>query len=145
MKFPRNARILRGQLDFTPFAAVLFLVVIFVLLGGLIYTPGVRIQLPAGDDLAGTDQSTIAVAVDAGGRFYFRNQNVTAAELTAQLRDAVSQAGRPLTLVLQADKAVTQETLIEVTLLARDAGIRDALLATLPRLLDEPPPPATTP
>ena len=30
MRFPRNLRIFRGQLDFTPFASVFFLLVIFV-------------------------------------------------------------------------------------------------------------------
>jgi hypothetical protein len=40
MKFPRNARIFRGQLDAAPFAAVLFLLVIFLMLGSLVYTTG---------------------------------------------------------------------------------------------------------
>ena len=42
MKFPRNARIFRGQLDAAPFAAVFFLLVIFMMLGSLVYTPGAR-------------------------------------------------------------------------------------------------------
>ena len=39
----------------------------------------------------------------------------------------------PLTLVIHADKAVTYDQLVHLTLLARDAGIHNALLATLPR------------
>ena len=54
MKFPRNARILRGQLDFAPFASVFFLVIIFVSLGSLVYTPGVRVEVPRIDGLRKT-------------------------------------------------------------------------------------------
>src|ERR1035441_8866734 len=65
MKFPRNARIARGQLDVAPFAAVFFLLVIFMLLGSLVYTPGARLQLqlPRADGLAGTDKPTVSVVI----------------------------------------------------------------------------------
>jgi len=140
MKFPRNARILRSQFDVTPYASVFFLLVIFVMLGTLVYTPGVRVplQLPVADGLPGTDQPSVNVAVTADGKLFFRNQPIEAAALEEQLKSEVAQAGRPLTLVVQADKAVTHDTLIKLTLLAREAGIHDALLATLPRLVDAP-------
>ena len=45
MKFPRNARLLRSPFDLAPFAAVFFLLVIFLLLGALLPVPGLRVQL----------------------------------------------------------------------------------------------------
>jgi biopolymer transport protein ExbD len=51
MKFPRNVRIFRGQLDAAPFACVFFLLLIFIIMGTLVYTPGVRIKLPAANGL----------------------------------------------------------------------------------------------
>ncbi len=39
---------------------------------------------------------------------------------------------------IHADKAVTYEQLIHLTLLARDAGIHNALGATLPRVINPP-------
>jgi biopolymer transport protein ExbD len=138
MKFPRNARILRSQLDAAPMASVFFLLVIFVMLSSLVYTPGVRVKLPVANDLPGTDQPTIAVALDANNRLYFANQLITEADLKLRLREAVTNSSAPLTLVVQADEAVTHTNLIRLTLLARDAGIRDALLATLPRLIAKP-------
>jgi len=70
MKFPRNARLLRSQLDVAPFAAVFFLLVIFVMLGSLIYTPGARVelQLPRAIGLPGMDKPPVSVAIDADGR-----------------------------------------------------------------------------
>ena len=134
MKFPRHARIFRGQLDAAPFASIFFLLVIFILMRSLVYTPGVRVELPRGDDLPGADQLTIVVAVDAGGRFYFENQVVDQKRLQARLREVSGKSPTPLTLVVQADKAVTEESLVNLGLLARSAGIHDLLLATLPPL-----------
>jgi len=132
MKFPRNARIFRGQLDAAPFAAVLFLLVIFLMLGSLVYTPGVPLQLPVANDLPGTDKPTIAVAIDGNGRLFFENQGIEENQLRGRLRQAAKQTPE-LTLLVQADKSVTYDMLMRLTLLARDAGISQAWLATLPR------------
>lgn len=133
MKFPRNARIFRGQLDAAPFAAVLFLLVIFLMLGSLVYTPGVALHLPLADNLPGTDKPSISVAIDANGRLYFENQWIEEGPLRERLKAAASHSAEPPTLVIQADKAVNYELLVKLTLVARDAGIREAWLATLPR------------
>jgi len=138
MRFPRNARIFRGQLDFTPFASVFFLLVIFVMLGGLVYTPGIRVQLPMANDLPGTDQPTVRVAVDKSGRLYFHNQLIEAEQLQSRLREEVERAGQDLTLVVYADKDLTQDKLERLLSLARGAGIQEALLARLPRLVAAP-------
>jgi biopolymer transport protein ExbD len=135
MKFPRNARIFRGQLDAAPFATVFFLLVMFLMLSSLVYTPGVHLQLPAASDLPGTDKPTVAVAIDALGRLYFENQRIEEDRLRIRLREAVKASPEPLMLLVQADETVSQKMLIRLTLLAREVGIRDAWLETLPRPL----------
>jgi biopolymer transport protein ExbD len=143
MKFPRNTRLLRNPFDVAPFAAVFFLLVIFLMLGELLPTPGIPLRLPivsgiSGKDLPGTDKPSVAVAVDASGRFYFANQIVSEAQLKSNLSAAAKKSREPLTLVIHADKTVTYEQLVRLTLLARDAGIQNALLATLPRIVSTP-------
>lgn len=138
MKFPRNARIFRGQLDAAPFATVFFLLVIFLMLGSLVYTPGVRLNLPVGEDLPGTDQPSVAVAMDANGRLYYENRLIDQDQLKARLAEAVKRAHTPLSLLVQADKSVSYERLLRLSLLAREAGIADAWLATLPRPFELP-------
>jgi len=140
MKFPRNARIFRGQLDAAPFAAVFFLLVLFVMLASLTYTPGVHIQLPSADDLPGTDKDSVSVAIDASGRLYFDNQLIEEAVLKTRLREAARTTTERLTLVIHADEAVTYKTLLHVTMLAREAGISDGHLAVLPRVFASPKP-----
>jgi biopolymer transport protein ExbD len=136
MKFPRNAKILRSPFEVAPFAAVLFLLVIFLMLGALLPTPGIpfRLQPPAAGDLPGTGQPTVDMAVDSGGRFYFTNSIVSEAQLNSSLSNAVKISRAPLTLVIHADQSVTEDQLIHLALLARAAGITNALLATLPRI-----------
>ncbi len=149
MKFPRNARIFRGQLDATPFAIVFFLLVIFIMvaspqfsnmvlqsqLGSVLYTPGVQIRLPLADNLPGTDKQTIVVAVDANDRLYYDNEGVDEAQLRSRLAKAAKAASEPLTLIIQADQAASHGMLTRLEMWARDAGITNGLLATLPRPL----------
>ena len=137
MKFPRNARLLRSTLDVAPFAVVFFLLVIFLTLAVLLPTPGLSLHLPVASDLPGTDKPTVAVAIDAGGRLFFANQIVTENELKSHLYAALKAAHEPLTLVVQADQAVTYGQLVHLTMLAREVGIHDVLLATLPRVINE--------
>ena len=138
MKFPRHYRLPRGPFEMAPYAMVMFLLVIFLILSVLLPTPGLPLRLPPADELPGVDKPAVAMAVDAQGRFYFANQIVTEDKLKAALKAAVQKSREPLTLVIHADQTVTYEQLVQLTLLAREAGIQDALLATLPRSLNTP-------
>jgi biopolymer transport protein ExbD len=80
----------------------------------------------------------VAVAIDAYGRYYFDHQIIGESELRLRLSDAVRNSSGPLALVVQADKSVTYDQLVRLTLLARDAGITEASLATLPRVISAP-------
>ena len=143
MKFPRNAKLLRSPFDVAPFAAVFFLVVMFLVLAALLPPPGLSLKLPAfdvrpgnlADDLPGTDKPTVSVAIDSSNRLFFATQMVTESQLKMQLHRAVAGSKAPLILVIQADQAVTYGELVRISLLARDAGINNALLATHPRIV----------
>jgi biopolymer transport protein ExbD len=134
MKFARNAHTLGSQLDAAPFAAVFFLLVIFMMLGSLIYTPGARLELrlPRANDLPGTDKPPVSVAIDADGRLYYQNQWIEESALRSRLQEAAKKSPEPLTLVVYADESVSYKRFMRLTLLARDAGIPEALLAALP-------------
>jgi biopolymer transport protein ExbD len=138
MKFQRNARIFQGRLDAAPFASVLFLLVIFLMAGSLVYTPGVHLQLPTTSDLPGLDKPLVAVALDKNGQLYFENQWIQESELRVRLGQMAKTAKEPLTLLVRADKEATSEMLVHLTSLAREAGIPEAFLAALPRPFAEP-------
>jgi biopolymer transport protein ExbD len=132
MKFPRNARITKGSLEAAPWVTVMFLLVLFIMLGGLLHTPGVRVQLPEAQDLPGTDRPTISVAMDAAGRLFYQSRLIEEAQLLRQLSNAVARLPEKPTLVVQADKGASYDHLIRLSQVARTAGIEDVLLATLP-------------
>jgi biopolymer transport protein ExbD len=125
-------------LEVAPFAAIFFLLVLFLLAGSLVYTPGVHIQLPTANDLPGTDKPTVSVALDGNGRLFYQNRLIEENDLKNRLTRAAKSSGEKLTLVVQADKAASYEQIVHLALLARDAGISEALLATLPRPLASP-------
>jgi len=130
MKFPRRTRLLRNPFDATAYAAVFFLLVIFVSLGSRLYTPGVKLNLPPGADLPGTDKPTITVALDEFGRYYFQNQNIEETPLKERLRAACTNSPEPVTLVILMDESVRYKNLHRLQMLAREAGIHDSLVAT---------------
>src|SRR6185503_13593544 len=132
MRFPRNARILRSQLDVAPFAAVFFLLTIFMVLGALVPTAGLPLRLPEADGLSGLDKPSVSVAIDAGGRYFFNHQMLTETELRLRLREEI-QRSPEVTLNVLADQSVPYGRFVRLTLLAREAGFRDAHLATLSR------------
>jgi biopolymer transport protein ExbD len=133
MRFPRNKQIFRGQLDIAAFAGVLFILLIFILLHSqLVFTPGVPIRLPEAEDLPGVSGRTLVVAVDAKGQYYFENQITHERLLRQRLKDAVDASREPITLVIEMDKSVTWDEVKKLGLLARKAGVKDAVLATRP-------------
>ncbi|MGO8699515.1 MAG: ExbD/TolR family protein [Limisphaerales bacterium] len=130
MRFVRQARIFCGPLDAAPVAGVLLLLMMFLLLGSLLYTPGVAIRLPDMGDWPGTDNPTVVVAMDANGQYFYENQAIQEPQLLAALTERVhAHSGQPqkLTLVLAADKEATLEKLTHLASLARKAGISDVL------------------
>ncbi len=135
MKFPRHAKLLRSHFDVAPFAAVLFLLLIFLLLGALLPVPGIPLRPPAADNLPGIDRPSVSMAVDADERLYYENQIVTERQLRVDLQAAARGAREPLTLIIHADKSVSYDRLARLALLAREPaiGITNLLLATLPR------------
>jgi biopolymer transport protein ExbD len=138
MRFARNTKIFRGQLDAAPYAGVFFLLAIFLLLNSsFVFTPGIEIQLPEAAALPGTTAPTMAVAIDDSSRIYFQNQVTSEAALRKRLADAVASAP-DLTLVIQAHKNVKWDTLARVMLVAREAGVKTALPATRPPVVPAP-------
>ena len=132
MRFPRQAKIFRGQIDAAPLVGVFFLLVIFLLLASLVYTPGIPIQLPSSQKTIGVAGPTVAVAINASGQFFFENQLVGEQQIRAKLASAATRSLEPLTLVVMADKGVEYGVVVHLTELAEQAGIKQAFLEQRP-------------
>ncbi len=143
MKFPRNAKIFRGQLDAAPFAGVFFLLVIFMLLNSsLVFIPGVEIRLPeaGGPKLPGLSGPFVVVAMDLNGALYYENQVIQEKELRSRLAERV-KADKDLTVVVQADRQVSFEAFVRLSKLVNDAGAHVGFIASRrPAPSSRPPP-----
>lgn len=137
MKFPRNAKIFRGQLDVAPFASVFFLLAIFMVFSSLLVSsPGVKIQLPElrGTNFARATLPKLDVAVTSGGDIVFESQVVSTDQLKDRLEYAVgrftenARTNSP-TLVLQADKDADLQTLLQICQTAVEVGIKQTIWA----------------
>jgi biopolymer transport protein ExbD len=129
MRFPRNAKIFRGQMDFAPLAGVFFLLVVFVLLGSLIYTPGIpitkRIHVPTASNFSAPGLSTVIVSVGLGGQLFYRNKILRSDELENELRAEVQKSKDPIALMLVVDEAVANGLVVRLRDLALRAGITE--------------------
>lgn len=131
MRFARNAKTFRGQIDAAPVATVFFVLLIFLVVhSSLVFAPGIRIRLPAAGTLPGITNATLVVAIDAGGQLYYENQLVPEATLQRKLTEAVKRGSEPLTLLVQADADVRHEKVVRLYELARTAGIQEVVIAT---------------
>jgi biopolymer transport protein ExbD len=139
MRFARNSKIFRGQLDAAPFASVLFVFMTLLLLHpALVFLPGIPVNLPESVDLPGTTNPKAVVVIDRGGQIYFDSQAIDEPTLKEKLEAAVLKNKGVLTLVVQADKETRHETMVRLAGLAREVGIREVLLATRPQLVPAP-------
>jgi biopolymer transport protein ExbD len=97
--------------------------------------PGTRIELPETPDQPGAKSPSVVVAVNLNGQFFFENQLViNSQDLQQRLIRAAKESREPMTLVLKLDKAVAVDTFVQLSEMAREAGFRDAILATRPAL-----------
>jgi len=137
MRYPRRLRVFSGQWDFAPFAGVLFLLVLFLLLHSyLAPPPGLRIKLPVAEfpSLPGAANPVLVVSVDRSEQYYFDHQAIRQGELQARLAAKARHSSEPVTLLVQADEAVRHAAIVRLAALARAAGIREVLIAARPPL-----------
>jgi biopolymer transport protein ExbD len=134
MRLPRNVKMLRGPVDPSALAGTLFLLwTVTLLQSSLMMPPGVRLELPEAEGITAEVLPDVAVGIDQQGRLLFEQQVIAETNLEARLRERTQRHGTNQTLLLLADRRVTAEHVGRLVSLARNAGIRDIVLATSPR------------
>lgn len=135
MRFPRNAKIFRGQLDTAAFASVFFLLVIFLLLhSAFVFVPGVKLTLPEAGEWPGVIGPTRVAVLDRHGQVYYENQAITEERLRVRLAEAVQRSPEPLKLVVFCDEAASNSAWLRLARVAREAGIDELVTAARPPL-----------
>lgn len=135
IRFPRTTKPFRGQLDLAALLCVLLpLAFAFLFHQFLVLPRGARLELPVGDagPAVAPGERVLIVAVDANERLYFENQIIGWTALADTLKARANLPDAPRTLLIQPDRAVRYERLVELAGLARLAGVRSVVFGTQP-------------
>lgn len=136
MRFPRNAKIFRGQFDPAPWAGLFFILIIFWMLRSeLLFYPGVAIHLPEGQVSNGVSRPLAVVVMDVDGGIYLDNQLIDTSGLVERLMGLKANwVGDRLVVVLEIDKRIPWGEAARLgDLLSSQVGVEEVLLAFRPR------------
>jgi biopolymer transport protein ExbD len=112
MRFSRNMKIFRGQVDAAPFAGVFFLLLLFLLLfNNQVFIPGVRVDL--GGKPVAPELTSRTIKVLRSGDVQFEGSEFTFAQLQSELQERAQKGKLPARLIFDTepgtpDKLVTQ-------------------------------------
>jgi biopolymer transport protein ExbD len=130
MKLPRRRRD-EGGIIMTPLIDMVFLTLLFFMVNAVLsINPAIRVDLPRARSSLGAIGTDVVVTVGADGGIFIDERRVEMAAFGVELRAALARAGAS-SILLQADKSLPYERLIEVMDQAKLAGTGRISLATV--------------
>lgn len=133
-RFIPRCRVKRGLIDVASFIDMtLLLFLVFLVHSSYVLQPGIRLQLPASSFLDGEGFDSIVLTVSQQGMLFFQDEMMRKDKLKEKLVGAVFERRgdkENVSLLLQADRGVSHEQLVELYNIAMEAGIKDVVLAT---------------
>lgn len=128
--------IFHGRPDLTPLIDVLFLLLIFVMLGSsFVKVSGVNVELPEVDSERSQSIEKFVVSVDRHSNIYFKDAPMSWESLKERLVD-VSSASENATIILRSDSNTPFGVVARVMALAEEAGL-NVFVATVPHGRDK--------
>ena len=120
-----------GGIIMTPLIDMVFLTLLFFMVNAVLsINPAIRVDLPRARSSLGAVGRDVEVTVQADGRIAVDGRQVTDEAFAVELRAALARAGTS-SILLQADKRLPYERLVEVMDQAKMAGTGRISLATV--------------
>ena len=130
MKLKRRRRE-EGGILMTPLIDMVFLTLMFFMVNAaLSINPAIRVDLPRARSSLGAIGAEVVVSVRADGSIFISDRLVQTAAFGIELRRELARAGVN-SILLQADRTLPYERLVEVMDLAKLAGTGRISLATV--------------
>ncbi len=107
--------------DLTPLIDMVFLLLIFFLLTSFLVHPSISVNLPQTTDAELTEKPEVIVTILENGRLLFNGRQATLQKLSNMLRRSYTFQ-RTREVVIQSDREVTFERVVEVMDISRNAG-----------------------
>jgi biopolymer transport protein ExbD len=124
-----TARGEESEIDLTPMLDVVFIMLIFfIVTASFVKESGISVERPEALTAESQDKANILIAIGANDQIWIdrRNVDVRAVRANVERLHAENPQG---TVVIQADKEATTDTLIEVMDAARQAGVYNVAIA----------------
>ena len=119
MKYPRNTRIFRGQLDMAPVACLFFATALMLFLHSqVVFVPGVRLDLHPS-----ADTNRPSLYIDGEDLFHYADETMSEASFAKRLRADAAKARVPSAILLQVDPATSTNALTTLRTLAAELSI----------------------
>ena len=120
----------RGVVGAVPLVDFALLLVAFMLMHSrVLLTPGVLLELPSAEFTGGARLGHAVVTLSREGLYFFDDERLPLARLAERLKTA-AEDGREPVLVIEADRRLAHEVLLQVYAMAREAGYQRVYLAT---------------
>jgi biopolymer transport protein ExbD len=127
----RRRRRDEGGVLMTPLIDMVFLTLLFFMVNAVLaINPAMRVDLPRARTSMGEGDRNVLVSVEADGSVFIENRLVSLDEFDNALRAEFARAGTR-SILLQGDKALPYERLVEVMDQAKLAGTGRISLATV--------------
>jgi len=122
-----------AEINVTPFVDVMLVLLIVFMVTAPLLTVGVPVDLPQTNaDPITTPEEPLVISVDAQGRIYIQETEVTAESLVPRL-NAITGANPETRIYVRGDRSIAYGTIMQVMGLINQAGYRKvALLAEMP-------------
>ncbi len=122
-----------ADINVTPFVDVMLVLLIVFMVTAPLLTVGVPVDLPQTNaDPITTPEEPLVVSIDAAGKIYIQETEVTAEELVARL-NAITGANADQRIYVRGDRTIDYGTVMQIMGLINQAGYRKvALLAEMP-------------
>ncbi len=119
------------HIDLSPLLDVVFILLIFFIVTTVfVRETGVEVDKPQAISAQNLPQTVVLLAITQAGEVYYDGANIGVAGVRATLEQLLQKEQRPV--VIQADKAVQTEQLVQVLDEAKLAGAKHVNLATQP-------------
>lgn len=118
-----NSKTSAGNIpDMTPLIDMVFLLLIFFLLTSYLSSPAIAVDLPDAENTETADETNPVIIIKTDGSLFLDDKTVSEIELKDFLID-YAKMNKENEVIIQADKIVPFERVIDVMDISRDAGI----------------------
>jgi len=122
-----------AEINVTPMVDVMLVLLVIFILAAPLFTHSLQLDLPTAKSAPAPEKpQTVSVAIDAAGKLYWQDQQVTLAELNARMSAAAAKQPQP-EVQLRADKATRYEVIADVMSAAQSNGLNKLGFVTDPK------------